>query len=242
MSLRIVATFRRSMFVVTLLVCLFGRNELTILGAAPTVQFDLCESICTLDVPCDTDCDVYYPDSPTFSTDCGTYNDGQCGNTCDVICTPYESGATECEDIDGEPTTCEEYGVYLHCEDDTCVSGESCTCGGCECQPQNPTNITGMDPGDPESVCSSLTAVGSSLPCPDEYLYSPSSCQQKLNALDNLRNAINALLFFQKLVQDNWPTYTILIGQINGALTSLTTEYFEIAAMSCYPDSQYRRR
>jgi hypothetical protein len=103
--------------------------------AAPTVMvYPNCDDVCTRDTECTTQC--MSVGGEQFQITCDQFTAGECSNTCEVTCDAGTSGETECTASGGEETTCEGYGVYLHCGGDACAGGESCgscsdDCGVC---------------------------------------------------------------------------------------------------------------
>jgi hypothetical protein len=114
-------TVRRIAQLVAVLLITYGWSANTVAAGS---HYDLCQDVCTSITSCNADCSTGGGDLPLFDTDCGTWNDGLCENTCETSCNSDSDPATECTDSGGSSSTCEDYGTYLHCGDDVCAGDE----------------------------------------------------------------------------------------------------------------------
>jgi len=203
---------------------------------------DMCEEVCTLDAPCETECGVAAPDLPIFETDCGAYTDGQCGNECDMVCTPEDDGTTECSGSGGDPTTCEDYGVYRHCGDYYCAKPFE-SFGNCpaDCPSTTPTSLPPpFDPSDPEELCDAAAYGGSSLPCPIEYPPNTPSCIDKLLKLDDLYDRLRVIDQEIGWYEDaksgcTCSDYDSQLAALYAESLSKYGDLFTVLASQCYP-------
>lgn len=213
------------------------------LSAATGHRTDVCTEACSVDADCATECHIEYPDGPPFDTDCGSFTEGQCGDTCAVICSPIESGETECNGPGGDPTTCEDYGIYLHCGDAFCATGYGETCGNCpgDCYCPTPIATVIIDPDDPEDLCDSQASAGISTDCPD-YLEGGTgmSCGQKALVLEDLLKKIRLLqawmdYYIALAAQQSTNAYDTLIAQLNSLAMAAGSEYLSLHWTTCFP-------
>jgi hypothetical protein len=228
---------------VAMLVLYLGVESIPVLASAKKSDPDLCDEICTLDVSCDTECGIEEPELPIFYTDCGTVTDGQCGNDCDLICTPETDGGTSCNGFGEEVTTCEDYGVYLHCGDGYCAKNYFETCGNCsaDCICTTPTvTPSPIDPSDGGDLCGALSAGGSTRTCHPTVAAGGPDCDAKwekeqslLERLQNLDEYINWLYWLKDQCQCN--AYDAEIASALAESFSKTSDYLASITAGCFP-------